>query len=513
MTKNTVITGIQKNLIDNAGTCWSASTARSFFLNPHTYCDAVLPGYIDFQPVLEHTSRHLTGKSLRSFLTKEKTSDRRDLNHIIPFNRSGDFEIRPYSLVHPAIHVACAHELTSDNGWAYIMDLLDLFAEDRRFECVSFPIKAARGLSSAQKGTDCWHEEMELKSVSLSTDYEYMYWTDVENCSGSMQSGAWKLAMRSLNKAGSGSRAGEWLEFAIADFLNLMSNGGKIGIPQGNGMMNFIAELVLGYVDHRVSRALSSAIANSCHFDFQVLRFRDDYRIFVNDPEIGELISRFYSAEFSALGMKFGARKTGSSRDIIMHSLKADRIDTLCQSISHSNEYDLMGILALSQRFPNSGGVVNSLIDYLARHEEITDIRGRKEINVAILAEIMRCNPRTYPVGAAIMSRMLGSKDDCDSFRIFTKFLKKFKSIPNSGHLELWLQRVCLGRNWGITYDEPLCKVVAGELTTIWKCDWLKNGIKKRIHRHSVVNTDVLRNSPTQIAVEEIIPFPDHIDY
>jgi len=56
------------------------------------------------------------------------------------------------------------------------------------------------------------------------------------------------------------------------------------GISQGSVLMDFIAELVLGYVDGQINLELGQST------DFRILRYRDDYRIFANNDNRTEEI-------------------------------------------------------------------------------------------------------------------------------------------------------------------------------------------------------------------------------
>ena len=63
-----------------------------------------------------------------------------------------------------------------------------------------------------------------------------------------------------------------------------MQCGQTNGIPQGSVLMDFIAEILLGYIDEILTEQLNTAhIVN-----YKILRYRDDYRIFVNNPDEGE---------------------------------------------------------------------------------------------------------------------------------------------------------------------------------------------------------------------------------
>jgi hypothetical protein len=44
-------------------------------------------------------------------------------------------------------------------------------------------------------------------------------------------------------------------------------------------LMDFIAEMVLGYIDERLSQCLDKKM------DYRIIRYRDDYRIFTNSKK------------------------------------------------------------------------------------------------------------------------------------------------------------------------------------------------------------------------------------
>jgi hypothetical protein len=52
-----------------------------------------------------------------------------------------------------------------------------------------------------------------------------------------------------------------------------MNYGQTNGIPQGSVLMDFIAEMVLGYIDERLSECLDK------NMNYHIIRYRDDYRI------------------------------------------------------------------------------------------------------------------------------------------------------------------------------------------------------------------------------------------
>jgi hypothetical protein len=55
-----------------------------------------------------------------------------------------------------------------------------------------------------------------------------------------------------------------------------MRHGQTNGIPQGSVLMDFIAEMVLGYADTLITKKLKEI---KCDKDYQILRYRDDFKI------------------------------------------------------------------------------------------------------------------------------------------------------------------------------------------------------------------------------------------
>ncbi|QDJ13846.1 hypothetical protein CEP45_08415 [Mergibacter septicus] len=67
-----------------------------------------------------------------------------------------------------------------------------------------------------------------------------------------------------------------------------MSWGQTNGIPQGSVLMDFIAELVLGYCDEILEEKLSERRIDN----YFIIRYRDDYRVFTNSKEDAEFNSK-----------------------------------------------------------------------------------------------------------------------------------------------------------------------------------------------------------------------------
>lgn len=58
---------------------------------------------------------------------------------------------------------------------------------------------------------------------------------------------------------------------------------------------------------------------------------------------------------------------------------------------------------------------------------------------------------------------------------ILGKILGKFDRTPNTGHLQIWLQRITQPIAADVPYNEPLCCLVTGEPVDLWNIQWITN--------------------------------------
>lgn len=489
----------------------TASEARAFFLKGSTYSDVSLPQYIEFEPLIHQVSGYLGSRRLTDLYGGGKPEEFEGVNYRFFSNRDGKYAWRPYQFIHPALYVSLAHRITEPDHWETITKRFATYSEDSRIRCVSLPVE------SLGKGTDKaamvsrWYDKTEQESIKLALDYEYVFHTDVTDCYGSIytHSVAWALHGRAIAKA---ERNNKQLIGNVIDYhLRAMANGQTNGIPQGCKFMDFIAEMILGYADLELSQRLETPDGTP-PVQFQILRYRDDYRIFVHDPQVGEHVLKVISEVLSELGMKLGPQKTSYSSEVIKHSIKEDkRYWTEHKRVERGLQKQLMLIHSLAQKYPNSGSLVRALTEYLRRLERVKAPKSDVVVLISILVDIMFRNPRTYPVAAAILSKLISCHGDIsDRFAMIEKVKRRFESIPNTGHLDLWLQRITYYCDLDIGYAEPLCHVVAGTDTKIWNSDWLNDSTRSMIDPRAIVNRKKLNELTYVIGHEEVEMFPEY---
>jgi hypothetical protein len=503
----------------------SSDEARTFFLKHESYCNFDLPPYFDFSPLLEKINEHLNGKNLSDLLSSaKKPADLDDVNHVILNNKDGHFAWRPLQLIHPVLYVSLVHKITGSSHWTLIRERFKAFAKSKHIRCVSMPVVSESRQSDKAEQVLQWWREIEQRSIELSIEYDYQAQTDVADCYGSIytHSIAWALHGENEMKKRENRNKSTFLGNDIDKHLQDMHYGQTNGIPQGSVLCDFIAEMVLGYADTRISDEISKkGIRN-----YRILRYRDDYRIFTGSPLDADGILKIISEVMHEFGMKLNMSKTGVSRDVIRSSIKSDKIEWLGRrQRDRSTQKQLLLIYDYAAQHPNSGSIVRALSEF---HDRLT--RNDKPVHsntavalVAIIVDMAINNPKTYALASALISIMISKiRNGRKKKSILKKVLSKFARVPNTGYLELWLQRIAIPHKCQLQYNEALCGMVSlnvktGKFTTngtmsVWNNEWIGDGALKKLAGAlwKIIVRDAVNNLPPVIDPSEVRLFEEY---
>lgn len=481
--------------------------ARKFFLKTESYCNFDFPPYITFGTLLAEVDTFLEGKSL-SDLSSSKPKDSEGVNYILLNNKDGKYAWRPMQLIHPAVYVSLVHAITTENKWQFIVSKFSEFSGNAKIKCLSLPVESLSDEKDKAEQITSWWQQVELKSIELSLDYQYLVQTDISDCYGSIytHSVSWALHTKAEAKKKENKINKDFVGNIIDWHLQDMSYGQTNGIPQGSVVMDFIAEIILGYADLELSKKLTELGIT----DYQILRYRDDYRVFVNNSQDGEKILKSITEVMVDLGMKLNPSKTTVSSRIIHDSIKKDKLVWMANKQRERGlQKHLLIIHQHAEKFPNSGSVTSALAEY---YRVLCGYNSTKEAVspiIAIAVDIAFHNPKTYPVISAILSKLVSLlESDDDKRKVVDRIKRRFDLLPNTSHMEIWLQRVSYTFAQDIEYDSALCKLVSGMTQTIWNMDWISSAdLKKVITPEKIIDADKLANLLPVISVSEVALF------
>ncbi|CAC9586554.1 hypothetical protein [uncultured Gammaproteobacteria bacterium] len=471
---------LMKRLIDLTN-----EEAKEHFLKASSYFNADLPNYISFEPILKNVAQVLKGKTYTGF-QGSKPDYCTGVNYSLISNKDGRLAWRPLELIHPVIYVSLINVICESDNWKLITDRLSSF-EGGSVECCSAPVSSDNDQTDTAIQVMNWWQKVEQQSITYSLEYNHILHTDVTDCYGALYTHSISWALHGLEEAKKDKKSNSQLGNKIDSHIRASRYGQTNGIPQGSVLMDFIAEIVLGYVDELINKELKEEESN-----FKILRYRDDYRIFANSDERAEFVLKVVSDKLRTVGMKLGVAKTFSSRNVIEGSIKPDKLagielQDLGKDNAKTTQKQLLRLHSFGQRFPNSGALRRLVSEFHTRlvsefHTNIlkqTERPDDLEVQVAIATDIAFVSPATFPAVAGILSHLISLSPSEEKKNLWIKVRNKMSQIPYNGYLEIWLQRITkpIDIESSSKEKEPICQIVNGKnpIPILWKSDWIAN--------------------------------------
>lgn len=478
----------------------TALQARAFLLKPESYCGIDLPVYLSFAKMLLAVSKELSGKSLAN--VSKKPREYEGVNYSLLSNKDGRHAWRPFQIIHPVLYVSLVKRITEPSNWKVIRERLKEFQKVTNSKCLSIPLEAGTQRKDQAAQVLNWWQGIEQRAIELALDFNYVIHADITDCYAAIYTHSISWAIHGKANAKAARRDNTLIGNIIDSLIQDMRHGQTNGIPQGSALMDFISELVLGYADLELSRRLKTDEIS----EYRILRYRDDYRIFVNSPQIGEAILKALTETLIGLGLKLNPSKTTGSQLVVSNALKPDKRAWLRSRQDDPNlQKHLLIIHAHGHEHPNSGSLTVALAHY---HKRLN--RGRRISNplvlISITTDIAYNSPKTFPVCSAIISKLLSVlRSDSVRAAAINKIHAKLSQLPNTGHMEVWLQRISHSFVPDLRYGETLCQIVKGHSVTLWNSDWITSQkLKAVVDPSAIVDKAKLRLLKPVVTPKEV---------
>lgn len=508
-------------------------------MKPEQYCTTELPEYFDFQPVLKYCAKKLKKKALASDIEMPD-----GVNLDILTNKDGKYGVRPISISNPFLYTFLAQTLCEKEAWDKIIECFKVFEVENIKACAIPVVTDPEKKEPFHKSTTIlnWWSTMEQTPLELSLKYRYMFMSDIANCFGQIipKSIDWALARKGTDVA---TDENHRLANEIIRIVEALQGGRNVGIPQGSTIYSLIAELVLGYADLLLDKAIKDAGISE---EYHILRYVDDYRIFCNDREALEIISYLLQHVLENLNFRMNVSKTKISETIVADAVKPDKAFYIFNTpVVNKKGVDFDGfqkhlyfIFEFGRRYPNSGQLKVLLSDFSKRLVKYLKPRKSKTVRVvteidlesgtttecdkpsifqplirekilpmvATLSQIAADNVAVSHYALRVISLLLDTlKDENEKNEIISLVYHKLRNRPNSAYLQLWLQT--LTNATGIKeineYDVALCKIVNTSLAMLWNNSWIDQKLAAGLPAYSVCNQKKLKEAGQIITFRE----------
>lgn len=547
--------------------------AMDFFMKSEQYHGFELPEYFSFDEVLKYVREKVRTISYEECLKKGVSPDSlSDVNLDILLNKDGRYAVRPIILANPFLYYFLVREVCCENNWQVIKDLFEKFNVPHITSCAIPVIPSEKEPFHKATTINNWWNSMEQRSIELSLEYRYMFVTDITNCYGSVnpQTFDWAFTLKGTSFETEGEST---IAKNIQKYLCAFQQGRNIGIPQGSSIFDFVGEIVLGYSDLLLHEALQAKAKEyeeqgKTFPPYEIIRYRDDYRIFCSNREALEDISYILQQVLGRLNFRMNSQKTKISDSIVTDAVKSDKLAYIYNTPIFnkkgvdfdSYEKHLLFILMFARQYPDSGSVKIMLSDIdkrieehlqsleennnsKAEHWESVDL-GEDAIpskSKSIFSELKAYNRTKYIPGGSIralsaictqialenvgcvhyalrvISRMIDSlKDMKEKQSIINLVYHKLCNQPNSDYNQLWLQNMTYtqDKNTGTSpYSLRLCQLVAGkEILPLWNNQWLNSELAENLPYDSIVNKEILKKVTPVIMFRETRMYNEIID-
>lgn len=524
-----------------------------------------LPEYFTFDEILKYV-RETIGDAPYEKCVKDDISPNElsDVNLDILLNKDGRYAVRPIMLANPFLYYFLVREVCNEENWEIVKELFDRFKVPHITSCAIPVIPNEKEPFHNATTINNWWNSMEQRSIELSLEYRYMFVTDITNCYGSVnpQTFDWAFALKNTSFA-SGIQSP--ISQNIQKILRALQQGRNTGIPQGSAIFDFIGEIILGYSDLLLHEALKKKaneyeVQGKTFPDYEIIRYRDDYRIFCSNKDALEDISYILQKVLEILNFRMNSQKTMISDTIVTDAIKKDKLAYIYNTPIFnkkgvdfdSYEKHLLYILMFARQYPDSGSVKIMLSDIDKRIEEHLKSLEEKnnsktehwesvdldedtipsksksifsELKVykyskyipggsvramsAVCTQIALENVSCVHYALRVISRMINSlKDMKEKQSIIDLVYHKLCTQPNSDYNQLWLQNMTYtqDKKHGTSpYPLRLCQLVAGKaIAPLWNNDWLKLELATSLPYESVVDGETLKKVTPVITFREV---------
>lgn len=533
--------------------------AMDFFLKSEQYHGFELPEYFSFDEVLKYVREKVRTIPYEECLKKGVSPDSlSDVNLDILLNKDGRYAVRPIILANPFLYYFLVREVCCESNWQVIKDLFEKFNVPHITSCAIPIIPNEKEPFHKATTINNWWNSMEQRSIELSLEYRYMFVTDITNCYGSVnpQTFDWAFTLKDTTIA-TGIQSP--IAQNIQKFLRALQQGRNIGIPQGSAIFDFVGEIILGYSDLLLHESLQAKAKEyegqgKTFPDYEIIRYRDDYRIFCSNREALEDISYILQQVLERLNFRMNSQKTKISDSIVTDAVKSDKLAYIYNTPIFnkkgvdfdSYEKHLLFILMFARQYSDSGSIKTMLSDIDKRLEEWLHPQDKKKETESILwgdvdlsddGHLVKTDskkakePYYIPGGSVramsaicvqialenvgcahyalrIISRMIDSlKDMPEKQSIIDLVYNKLCNQPNSDYNQLWLQNMTYTqdkKNGTSPYSLRLCKLVMGNIEEpLWNNGWIRAEFVQNMPIESIVNKETLKKVTPVITFRE----------
>ncbi|PTE36954.1 hypothetical protein BUY78_08720 [Staphylococcus equorum] len=490
----------------------NSKEAKKFLLKNSSYVSFDLPTYIKFDSILNDAKYYFQNKNsdISSFNRKKNAlKDTETVHYTVLSNKDSNYGLRPLTIMHPLVYVDLVTYITKAGNWEKLCLRFSEFQKNSKIRCMSLPAESKSSKKDQAESILNWWKKLEQEQIYQSLNFKCCMITDITECYSSIYTHTIPWALHGKKVAKDRPNDAKLIGNIIDKKISNSQNGQTNGILQGNILMDFIAEIILGYADMLLTECLELEGIK----EYEIIRYRDDYRIFADSKNVVSEILKYLTQILNSLNLKVNASKTFLANDIINDAIKPDK---LYWDMNYIKFYDqskdgkifkisiqkhLLQIRLLASKYPNSGSINKALTQiYKERIYHLESKPADIYQLVAILVDVMQKNQKSIKHIVAILSKLFNYLEYEEVKSITSKIIQKFDKYPSIELVEIWLQRLTIKYGYNLKYKSKLCTKLLDREIEIWNNDW----VNKKVAESSIVDQEELDKITSTIPIKEV---------
>lgn len=287
----------------------SNKEAKKFLLKSNNYVSFDLPTYINFDSILNDVKKFFQkkGSDISSFnAEKNALKNTETIHYTVLSNKDSNYGLRPLTIMHPLVYVDLVTYITEAKNWKNIYLRFEEFQQNSKIRCISLPSESKSSKTDQAESILNWWKELEQEQIYQSLNFKYCMLTDITECYSSIYTHTIPWALHGKKVAKDRAIDSKLMGNIIDKKISNSQNGQTNGIVQGNTLMDFIAEIILGYADMLLTERLEEEGID----EYKIIRYRDDYRIFADSKSNVKEILKYLTQILNELNLRVNSSKT-----------------------------------------------------------------------------------------------------------------------------------------------------------------------------------------------------------
>jgi hypothetical protein len=424
----------------------------------------------------------------------------------------GKMAWRQFGLMHPYSYWHICEEMTEQENWQKIVDLL---TEETGISSYSLPpVYTMQNPQGA--GIKAWKKLSQRDLIIDLSNKTYCASTDISNFYPSIYTHSIAWATEGKMEAREDRNKQLLLGSHLDKLFQNSRDGQTNGILIGSILSDIVAELVLARIDKDLMESIEKNNLN-----LVVVRYRDDYKFLCKTKSDAELALRIFSKVIQTeFDLTINEKKTHVDDDIVLGALRpwdlefkssyilAKVFDSKFRDFTAPILIDvLLAAYELQAKYPESRAgisVINRLAKKIEHNKKFKISSEAAEVIIPLVRKFILLREDVTPHAMLLIDQMLRFIEPKRRPELIRDLCDQYLGSEDNAYQEVWLYRVCLHHSpelidelFGSSTNQLILVLTTKEphYTFFETNDTLSSNDKKELEKFSLIDQSALSHA------------------